>query len=58
MFQKLGIPTVIPIALGAIPGALIRYLVSAVSPVAFAKDFSYYGIFFSISLAVYSSCSF
>jgi CrcB protein len=46
MFQKPGIRTVIAIALGAIPGALIRYLVSAFSQGAFGKDFAYYGTFF------------
>lgn len=46
MFQKQGIRSVIAIALGAIPGALIRYLVSAFSQVVFGKDFAYYGTFF------------
>jgi fluoride exporter len=46
MFQNPGIRRVIAIALGAIPGALIRYLISEFSQVAFGKDFSYYGTFF------------
>jgi CrcB protein len=46
MFQKPAIRPVIAIALGAMPGALIRYLVSELSQVAFGKDFAYYGTFF------------
>lgn len=46
MFQNSGIRTVIAIALGAIPGALSRDLISELSQVDFGKDFAYYGTFF------------
>ncbi|WP_017653721.1 fluoride efflux transporter CrcB [Fortiea contorta] len=40
------IRTVIAIALGAIPGALGRYLITESTKATFGKDFSYYGTFF------------
>lgn len=38
--------TVVAIALGAIPGALGRYLITELTKAAMGKDFSYYGTFF------------
>jgi fluoride exporter len=38
--------TVMAIALGAIPGALGRYLITELTKAVIGKDFSYYGTFF------------
>lgn len=46
MPQNVAIRTAIAIALGAIPGALSRYLIAEFSKALFGKDLVYYGIFF------------
>ncbi len=47
MFQNPTIRICTAIALGAIPGALSRYLISEFSKATFGKDFAYYGTFFA-----------
>lgn len=44
--QNAFIRTVMAIALGAIPGALGRYLITELTKAVIGKDFSYYGTFF------------
>jgi len=44
--QNAFIRTVMAIALGAIPGALGRYLITELTKAMIGKDFSYYGTFF------------
>ncbi|MBD2679359.1 MULTISPECIES: fluoride efflux transporter CrcB [Nostoc] len=44
--QKSFIRTVMAIALGAIPGAVGRYLIAELTKGIIGKDFSYYGTFF------------
>lgn len=44
--QNSFIRTVIAIALGAIPGAVGRYLITELTKATIGKDFSYYGTFF------------
>ncbi|MEB3293474.1 MAG: fluoride efflux transporter CrcB [Synechococcales bacterium] len=39
------IPTVTAIAIGAIPGALIRYLITELTQAVMGKDVAYYGTF-------------
>lgn len=44
--QNAFIRTVLAISLGAVPGALGRYLITELTKAVIGKDFSYYGTFF------------